>query len=150
MLFRLAPLRFSFLAHESIHFPAGKSSNILRGAFGSILRGLACPPDCAGGRNCPRCTQCPYARLLEPTAALTGQPGPSGLADHPRPFVFRATHLDAQTFLPGQSFHFDLNLFLFDPTTIADLGLTFTQLAREGLGSGRRKVELSCPFGEAV
>ena len=38
LLFRLEPLRFSFLAREPIHFPAGKSSNILRGAFGVIFR----------------------------------------------------------------------------------------------------------------
>ena len=42
--FRLYPLRFSFVARESVHFPPGKSANILRGAFGSIFQRIACVP----------------------------------------------------------------------------------------------------------
>ena len=142
MLFRLAPLRFSFLALEPIHFPAGKSANILRGAFGTIFRRIACLPHCQNAQTCDHRLTCPYARLFEPSAS-TSTAGPSGLADHPRPFVFRAIHLDGQTFLPGQPFHFDLNLFDTDPTAIAYLVLTFAQLAREGLGPQRSKVELT-------
>ncbi len=141
MLFRLAPLRFSFIARESVHFDEGKSSNILRGAFGAIFRRIACLPDCPGTAACEHSATCPYARLFEPTAS---SPGPSGLADHPRPFVFRATHLDGQTFAPGQTFHFDLNLFDTDSSpAIAYLTLTFAQLAHDGLGRGRSKVELT-------
>ncbi len=70
------------------------------------------------------------------------QAGPSGLADWPRPFVFRAMHLDGQTFAAGQSFHFDINLFDLSPQNIAYLILTFAQLSREGLGPGRCKVDL--------
>ncbi len=70
-------------------------------------------------------------------------PGPSGLADWPRPFVFRATHLDDQTFAAGQQFYFDLNLFDITSTTLAYFILTFAQLASDGLGTGRRKVELA-------
>ncbi len=140
MLFRLEPLRFSFLALEPIHFPAGKSANILRGAFGTIFRRIACLPHCQNAQTCAHRLTCPYARLFEPSAAIAG---PSGLADHPRPFVFRALHLDCQTFAPGQPFHFDLNLFDTDPTAIAYLVLTFAQLAREGLGPQRSKVDLT-------
>ena len=139
MLFRLEPLRFSFIAREPIHFPPGQSANILRGAFGVIFRRIACLPHCQSAYSCPQRLTCPYARLFEPSATS----GPSGLADHPRPFVFRALHLDAQTFAPGQPFHFDLNLFDTDPTTIAYLILTFAQLARDGLGPQRGKVELT-------
>jgi hypothetical protein len=56
--------------------------------------------------------------------------------------VFRAIHLDGKTFGVNQTFHFDLNLFDTDPTTIAYLILAFAQLAREGLGPERRKVQL--------
>jgi hypothetical protein len=139
LLFHLAPLRFTFLAREEIHFADGKSSNILRGAFGIIFRKLACPPQCHSAATCEVRATCPYARLFEPAAT---QPGPSGLADWPRPFVFRATHLDAQTFRPGQNFHFDLNLFDLASENVGYLILTFARLAREGLGPGRRKVEL--------
>jgi len=141
LLFHLEPLRFSFVARQPIHFPPGKSANILRGAFGTIFRGIACLPHCANAHTCEHRLTCPYARLFEPTAPMNT--GPSGLADHPRPFVFRALHLDAQTFSPGQPFHFDLNLFDTDPTAIAHLILTFAQLARDGLGPHRSQVELT-------
>jgi hypothetical protein len=139
VLFQLEPLRFSFIAQESIHFPEGKSSNILRGAFGVVFRRIACLPNCPGSAACNHRASCPYARFFEPGA--TGQ-GPSGLADWPRPFVFRANHLDGLTFAAGQPFHFDLNLFDTNTPAIACLVLTFAQLARDGLGPGRRKVDL--------
>jgi len=138
--FRLQPLRFSFLARESIHFPEGKSANILRGAFGTIFRRIACVPQCTGVSQCDWRASCPYARMFEPSA--TG-PGPSGLADWPRPFVFRAMHLDGRTFAAGERFHFDLNLFDTESPAVAYLVLTFAQLAREGLGPHRGKVELT-------
>lgn len=138
--FRLQPLRFSFLARESIHFPEGKSANILRGAFGTIFRRIACVPQCTGVSQCDWRASCPYARMFEPSA--TG-PGSSGLADWPRPFVFRAMHLDGRTFASGERFHFDLNLFDTESPAIAYLVLTFAQLGREGLGPHRGKVELT-------
>lgn len=139
MLFRLHPLRFTFVARESIHFAEGKSANILRGAFGTIFRHLACVPECREARDCEFRVSCPYARMFEPTA--TGG-SPSGLADWPRPFVFRAMHLDGHTIPAGDRFQFDLNLFDTESPAIAYLVLTFAQLAREGLGPGRRRVEL--------
>jgi len=139
-LFRLYPLRFSFVAREAIYFPPGKSSNILRGAFGVIFRRIACVPQCTGARECEWRASCPYARMFEPTAT---EAGPSGLADWPRPFVFRATHLDGRSVASGESFQFDLNLFDVHTPAITYLVLTFAQLAREGLGSRRSPVELT-------
>ena len=137
---RLYPLRFSFVARESLYFPSGKSSNILRGAFGTIFRRIACVPQCTGARDCEWRAGCPYARMFEPSA---GGAGPSGLADLPRPFVFRAMHLDGVTVAPGSPFHFDLNLFDLNENAVAYLVLAFAQLAREGLGPGRKRVELA-------
>jgi len=137
--FRLYPLRFSFLARESVHFPPGKSANLLRGAFGSIFRRIACVPDCPGARECEIRAACPYARMFEPSA-LAG--GPSGLADWPRPFVFRATQLDGHTVTPGETFTFDLNLFDMRSPAIAYLVLAFAQLAHEGLGPSRGRADL--------
>ncbi len=78
--------------------------------------------------------------MFEPSAVASG---PSGLADWPRPFVFRATHLDGRTVAAGESFHFDLNLFDLQSPATAYLVLAFAQLAREGLGLGRSRVELT-------
>jgi len=137
--FYLHALRFCFIAREEIHFAPGKSANILRGAFGTIFRRLACPPSCPGARLCDARATCAYARTFEPTAIT---PGPSGVHDWPRPFVFRATHLDGLTFKPGTRFHFDLNLFDTQPDTLTYFIRTFAQLANEGLSPSRAKVEL--------
>ena len=69
--------------------------------------------------------------------------GPSGLADWPRPFVLRAMHLDGKAIAPGATFFLDLNLFDLQQTVISYLALTFAQLAREGLGPRRGRVELT-------
>src|SRR3954452_701476 len=86
--FDILPLRFEFDALDTIHFPAGQAANILRGALCLTLD----------------------PSLFSPRAVA----GPSGLADPPRPFVFRCRHLDGATFAPGAAFHFDLNLFALD------------------------------------
>ncbi len=139
LYFKLYPLRFFFTARESIRFPPEKSANLLRGAFGLTFRRIACMPHCSDARHCELRESCPYARLFEPSALSNG---PSGLADWPRPFVFRAIHLDDRTVKYGESFWFDINLFDLANSTIASLALTFAQLAREGLGPGRGRAEL--------
>jgi CRISPR-associated endoribonuclease Cas6 len=124
--FRLYPLRFSFLARETVRFPAAMAANTLRGGFGAAFRRTASAAD--------------YARMFEPAAM---SPGPSGLADWPRPFVFRARLLDGRTVEPGEAFSFDLNLFEMRNPAIDSLAQAFTQLARDGLGQGRGRAELS-------
>jgi CRISPR-associated endoribonuclease Cas6 len=138
--FRFYPLRFSFVALEPVLFPVGTSANILRGSFGLIFRRIACCPECPGARVCEKRAECPYARVFEPTA--TG-PGPSGLADWPRPFVFRAAHLDGRTVRPGERFHFDLHLFDLRRPAISCFVQAFSELTREGLGPRRGRVSLA-------
>jgi hypothetical protein len=140
--FQFFPLRFEFTAKQSLFFPPGKASNILRGALGVIFRSIACVPECrqsGDSRACDFRHSCPYAKIFEPVA---DGPGPSGLADPPRPFVFRARHLDGKTIQPGQAFCFDLNVFSLELETLAYFVLTFAALAREGLGPSRGKAEL--------
>jgi len=83
---------------------------------------------------------CPYARIFEPSAPGGG---PSGLADWPRPFVFRAIHLDGRTVAGGEAFSFDLNLFDLQSRASAYFVLAFSQLAHEGLGPHRGRAQLT-------
>ena len=138
MRFEFYPLRFEFTARESLFFPPGKAANILRGALGVIFRRVACAPDCADARTCEIRHSCPYADVFAPAA----DEGPSGLVDSPRPFVFRARHLDGLTIQAGRPFHFDLNVFALDPAVLGYFVLTFAALAREGLGPRRGKADL--------
>lgn len=140
MTFELYPLRFCFTARDSIYYPAGKPGNILRGAFGTIFKRIACVPECRDARDCGLRGQCAYARIFEP-ASLDA--GPSGLADWPRPFVFRAAHLDGSTIAPNQTFHFDLHMFDMRDPALEYFVLAFSQLARDGLGPRRGRADLA-------
>ncbi len=140
MTLRLYSLRFTFTARDEIRFPAGKPGNVLRGALGTVFRDIVCVPDCPGARTCDHRRTCPYARVFEPSA--TGA-GPSGLADWPRPFVFRAGHLDGTTAHAGRSFHFDLNLVHTSEPIISYFVLSFSRLAHDGLGAQRGRAVLT-------
>ncbi|MBI3683316.1 MAG: hypothetical protein HY235_23330 [Acidobacteria bacterium] len=141
MTFQFYRFRFQFRAGGMLYFPPYKSGNIVRGAFGSIFRKLVCIPSCRDAKTCDMRTTCPYARVFEPQAAR-GE-GPSGLADWPRPFVFRASHLDGSTVREGDAFHFDAYIFDVRDPALAYFVLSFVQLAREGLGPGRGRAELA-------
>ena len=138
--FELLAFRFHFQARDSIYFPSGKSGNIVRGAFGTIFRQLVCIPQCHDSRVCERRQSCPYARIFEPAAAMAE--GPSGIHDWPRPFVFRAAHLDGATIQPGAGFTFDVHLFDLKDQAIVYFVLAFAQLVKEGIGPRRGRAEL--------
>ena len=127
MTFDLYSYRFVLQARDAISFPRFGPANLLRGAFGSALRKVACEPECpglAGGRSA-------YARIFEPTSLK----GPSGLADPPRPFVFRVAHLAGRSVAPGEHFCFDVNFFDTRQPALDDFARAFTELARAELVS---------------
>lgn len=62
--------------------------------------------------------------------------------DSPRPFVFRARHLNGCTIEAGQPFHFEVHLFCTEMREV--LTRAFGDIAREGLGPRRSKLELHC------
>jgi len=107
--FRLYALRLTFLAREAFSFPPGTASNRLRGAFGAILHKLG------------------HAPIFEPST----ESGPSGLMDLPRPFVFRARHLDGLMIAPGETFHFDFHWFDLHRPSLDIAIRAFRELARE-------------------
>jgi hypothetical protein len=107
--FRLYALRLTFLAREALTFPPGAAANRLRGAFGAILHKLEC------------------TELFEPSS----ETGPSGLVDQPRPFVFRANHLDGLTIPPGETLHFDFHWFDLRRPSLEIVIRVFRELVRE-------------------
>jgi hypothetical protein len=116
LIFRLCRCHFHFRATESVYFPPGKAGNILRGALGTILR---------------------FEDLASAEAAR-----PSGLADPPKPFVFRAAHLDGKRFAPDQIFSLDVNIFDLRGPLFGILTRAFSEWARTGLGPRRGTVDL--------
>ncbi len=140
MAFEFYRFRFRFRSLGTLFFPPYKSGNIIRGAFGSIFRRLVCLPECSDAKACAIRASCPYARVFEPRAAR-GE-GPSGLVNWPRPFVFRAAHLDGRTVPQGESFHFDVHIFDVRDPALRYFVPAFARLASEGLGPGRGRAEL--------
>jgi len=136
--FEFLRLRFHFEAIDSIVFPAGKAANVVRGAFGTILRQIACTPACTGNGHQPGCV---YARIFEPKAAH--REGPSGLADWPRPFVFRTAHLDSREIQSAGRFHLDVHLFDLAQPSLSHFVQALGQLAVEGLGPRRGRARLA-------
>jgi hypothetical protein len=128
--FEFYRFRFHFRALDPVHFPAGKTANIVRGAFGTVLREAA--PAAA------------YRRLFEPGTALGGaaRGGPSGLADWPRPFVLRVAHLDGLTIPPRAGFFLDAHVFDLRQPALPHFRAAFARLAEKGLGPGRGRAEL--------
>jgi hypothetical protein len=132
--------RFQFRAAGTLYFPPGKAGNIARGAFGTIFRNAVCRPDCTDPKSCDSRAACPYARVFSPQSAPGS--GPSGLLDQPRPFVFRASHLDGSTIREGKPFSFDVHLFNVHDPALPHFIQAFSQLGQEGLGPGRGRAEL--------
>ncbi|MCU1327311.1 MAG: hypothetical protein JWN34_2681 [Bryobacterales bacterium] len=146
MRFDWLRLKFEFTAMERVEFPPVIAANVLRGALGIVSRGLACTADCPGAALCPRRAQCLYARVFEPAPPADL---PSGLAHLPRPFVFRARHLDGRMIVPGEEFSFDLHLFSSDPEIARHIRRTFEELEQHGLGPTRGRVKLRTMTSEA-
>jgi hypothetical protein len=148
MPLQLYPLRFAFRAIDSLYFPPGKSANILRGAFGTILRATA--GDALYQRMfAPAVGRAPSPAASPPAGQAAGGPQPSGLADSPRPFVLRASHLDGCRFAPGSEFEFGFPLFDTRKECLEAVSKTFARLAEEGLGPGRGRAELTAVHGHS-
>lgn len=102
-----------------------------------MLRQQSCRPQCNGARNCPFAEECAYAAIFEPRA------NSARFSSRPRPFVFRADHLDGQQIEPGQTFSFELNFFDRSPDTLRSVLNAFSALKE--LGAYRSKTEfLGC------
>ena len=120
MIFRLRTRRFDLLAVNRVSFPAGSAANTLRGTLGKLLWGSPA-----------------FSAHFAPRLST----GPSGLADPPRPFVLRAAHLNGAVFEPGQSFHFDVNIF----DSRAALEETFARALSEPAATGIRLLHDPAP-----
>jgi hypothetical protein len=127
-------LRFHFEAIDPILFPSGTSANTVRGALGSLLRGIACTPGCGAAHHD---AECGYARIFEPRGK-----GPSGFIERPRPFVLRTHHLDGCSVGSGESFFFDIHLFDLTDQVTPFFIQALSRLSDEGLGVGRKRARL--------
>ncbi len=132
MVLQVLVRRVWFDALDEVRFPDAKAANVLRGGFGQSLRATATPAI--------------YEQIFEPKQE---GPGPSGLADPPRPFLFRAKHLDGQRIAKHDDFSFDVHVF--GPTEVADtITIALEHLFEKGAGVGRGKARLTAVADERI
>jgi CRISPR-associated endoribonuclease Cas6 len=114
LIFRLRPHRFYFRVKESVFFPPAKAGNVLRGALGAGLSQLTAPASTS----------------------------PAGFLTPPRPFVFRAAHLDGKRIEGGECFDFEINIFDLRRPVGEIFTRIFSGWATAGLGPRRGRVDL--------
>jgi hypothetical protein len=90
-------------------------------------------------RDCELRASCAYARIFEPSAV---EPGPSGLADWPRPFVLRVSHLAGCAVAAGEPFWFGVNLFELRTPVVEHFERAFAEIGRVGFGRERSRADL--------
>ena len=129
MNFELYAFRFRFAAESPIHFPAGKASNVLRGALGLRLRH----------------DEPVYASHFDPRLAT----GPSGLRTPPRPFSFRAAHLNGVHLRAGERFYVDIHFFDRRAPPVDVFKRALEEAAAEGIAGGRANLIDVQPLGNA-
>jgi hypothetical protein len=122
--FSFRRVRFHFTALGPLAFRAGTAANTIRGAFGRALHDTASPDE--------------YARLFKPRSIE----GPSGLADPPRAFVLRCSHLDGLALPPGAAFHLDVHFFDLTDTSVSRFESAFAAWQKLGIGPSRTTVRL--------
>jgi hypothetical protein len=111
---------------DAVHFPAGKSGNVIRGALGRILRDTASPAA--------------YARLFEPGSDL-GR-APSGFGDWPRPFILRTDAPGWPNRTGRRRVCFDIHIFDRRPAVLAYFHEAFAQFGNQGIGPGHGRASL--------
>ncbi|MGA2115364.1 MAG: hypothetical protein ABSH56_11515, partial [Bryobacteraceae bacterium] len=94
--FKFYRVRLRFRARGPLRFPV-PAANLLRGALGHRLGAKLEEED--------------FARCFRPGGRSGTEPAPSGLADWPRPFVLRASHLDGMECHLGDYWSFDAHIF---------------------------------------
>lgn len=126
-------------AREQVHLPAFSGSS-LRGAFGTALYDLVCVhrdrSECAG---CPLEPACTYPALFAPRAA-TDQPGASGFADLPRPYVFRP-RMGEQVLVPGAPLEWRVTLIGRAIPHLPYFVLAWKAMGDRGVGRARGKFD---------
>jgi len=133
---RIARFRFEMRPASPMRLPASRCGEVLYGAFGTVLRRIACDPKCDGAPSCVRRTECPYAALFEPAIPAAPRSAESGAC---KAFLFRPLN-DGDEITPARPLRFELRLF---GTAIESWGVfvdVFRRLSTTGLAD--RAVDL--------
>jgi len=136
-------LQFKCQLLDDLFCPADKLGNTLRGAFGMAFKRLSCVK--SGGCEGYCTGECLYGQVFEPK--ITNGPGPSGLVDPPRPFVF-VPMPHASVYKAGDFLDFSINIFGEMTRYYPQFIEVFRILEVEGLGAHRSRFRIKLVLGD--
>lgn len=138
--FRLAKFRFTIYAREQIRLPVYMGA-VFRGGFGYAFKKVVCV---VKGKPCDTCLlkqKCIYSYIFE-----TPPPDDTEILrlypKVPHPFVIEPPVTEKQAFAPGESFSFHLILIGNAIDYLPYFIYTFTELGKQGIGTGRGRYDL--------
>lgn len=139
--FRLAKFRFTVCARDQIRLPGYKGA-VFRGGFGYAFKKVVCV---VKGKPCDECLlkqKCIYSYIFE-----TPPPEDAEILrlypKVPHPFVIEPPVTEEQSFAPGESFPFHLILIGNAIDYLPYFIYTFTELGKQGIGTGRGRYDLA-------
>jgi len=134
-------IHFTLMPHQRLFWSRDMRASILRGAFGSILRDIACDPICPGSRDCRFGAECAYQRIFAPRTPENAT-RLSRNQDLPRPFVLVADDGPNEYVEPGQTAGFLVRLFGNVIELRPYVEVVFSELIHRGFGPKRVPCEV--------
>lgn len=137
----LTRYRLTLEAIEPLHLPPYKGS-ALRGGFGHVFKRMVCVRPWPCGERCEGGNDCPYGYIFETKPPADSQALRKN--EHvPHPFIIEPP-LDRRTeYQPGEPLIFHLTLIGQAQAYLNYFVITFQELGRVGLGSGRGRYRLA-------
>jgi len=105
---RMARLRFELRPRTTLNLAPESRGEVLYGAFGTILRRVACDAACPGADSCTHRQDCAYAQIFEPSSPAGVR---FGANDARKAFLFRPPLDNDPLYGPHRPFIFELRLF---------------------------------------
>jgi CRISPR-associated endoribonuclease Cas6 len=141
---RYCDLRFDLTPERRLDWPSERRGTMLRGAFGLILKDIACDPLCSDPARCEFAAECVYEQLFAPV----NRPGAQRLSlnqDLPRPFVLIPEDNDPETIEAGGHFSFVARMFGETVALHPYMTSVFSRLMQEGFGHDRVRCNVRQP-----
>ena len=131
--FRFARYRFSYTVQEPLTMPQYKS-NLFRGRFGYILRGITCVRDTRSCKQqCQSPGECIYSKCFE-TPVPDDSPFLRGQPFAPHPFVLEPPRTGKRDYTPGETFACTLILIGEAINLLPWLVYTFHEIGKRRIG----------------
>lgn len=137
--FTLARYRITLVPEAVIIMPALNKGNVLRGAFGSSLRGIVCSMDRQSG--CDACLlkeKCAYALLFTPS----GMTGAKRIRNCPRGYVLKPPLSQETNFTSSSPLRFEIVLVGDRVDYFPYVVVPLKELGRVGIGLNRGRFKL--------